>query len=295
MEPFQTGSTIVVGVDGSRANREAVRWAVNEARARYAKLLGLYAWHVPSLAYSSPGYVPISADETNEEGRELLRKEILPLTQESGLEVELRSVEGPASKVIREAAADDSVSLVVVGSRGRGALARLVLGSVSHGLSHNCPKPLVIVPHHEPPAATEWPLRHIVVGIDGSEGADAALRWAAAEADLHDAVLEAAMAWSWTTLPPGMVLEEPFEQSLEKSAHQVLNDAVERLGHTDVKIKFTVQPGSAVDVLLESSHSADLLVVGTRGHGRAQEMALGSTSHACAHLSPVPVVVVPQR
>ena len=294
MEQFRTGSAIVVGVDGSKANRDAVEWAVHEARARYSKLLALYAWHVPSLAYSAPGYVPISADETNEAGRELLRREVLPLAQEAGLELELRSLEGPAAKVIRAAAADEQVALVVVGSRGRGALARLVLGSVSHGLSHNCPKPLVIVPHHEPPVAAEWPFRHIVVGIDGSDGADAALRWAAVEASLHDAVLEVAMAWSWTTLPPGMILAEPFDESLEKSAHQVLTEAVSKLGPTDVKIKFTVQPGSAVDVLLESSHSADLLVVGTRGHGRAQEMALGSTSHACAHLSRVPVAIIPQ-
>ena len=294
MEQFPTGSTIVVGVDGSKANREAVEWAVHEAAARRSKLLALYAWHIPSLAYSSPGYVPIVADEVNEEGRKLLRNEVLPLAQERGLEVELQSTEGLTPKVIREAAADEKVGLVVVGSRGRGALARLVLGSVSHGLSHNCPKPLVIVPHHEKPAATEWPLRHVVVGIDGSEGSDAALRWAAAEADLHDAVLEVVMAWSWTTLPPGMILEEPFEESLARSAHQVLHDALERLGHTDVKIKFTVQPGSGVDVLLDSSRTADLLVVGTRGHGRAHEMALGSTSHACAHLSPIPVVVVPQ-
>ena len=293
MEQFPAGSTIVVGVDGSNANRQALEWAVNEAHARNWKLLALYAWHVPSFAYSAPGYVPISADETNEEGRNLLKKEVTPLVEQRGLDVELRSVEGPAAKVIRAAAADDRAGLVVVGSRGRGALARLVLGSVSHGLSHNCSKPLVIVPHHEPPSATQWPLRHIVVGIDGSEGGDAALRWAAAEAKLHDAVLEVAMAWSWTTLPPGMVLEEPFEASLERSAHQVLAGAVEKLGPTDLKIKYTVQPGSAVDVLLESAHSADLLVVGSRGQGRAQEIALGSTSHACAHLSPVPVAIVP--
>jgi nucleotide-binding universal stress UspA family protein len=287
------GHRIAVGVDGSAANRPALLWSIQEARARGEGVVAVYAWHVPAFAYYSPGYVPIAADDLAQHGGKLLEEALASLGATEGVRVEIRSVEGPPHKALERVAAEAGVDLVVVGQRGHGAVASLILGSTSHALSHHCPKPLVIVPGSRGKEESSRPVRHIVVGVDGSEGADTALRWAASEAKAHNALLEVAVAWSWVTISPELIVDMPVDLSVEVAAKEILNQAIERLDMQAVDTKLTVQEGAAADVLLGLAGSADLLVVGTRGLGRAHEMFLGSTSHQCAHRSPVPVAIIP--
>lgn len=285
---------VIVGVDGSDRNAAAVEWAVGEVRIRSAQLIAAYAWHIPTLAYSAPYFVPVSADEMAVQGRKILTGAVTKAGADLA-SVDLRVVEGNAPKVVRAIAREPGVDLVVVGSRGRGPTADWFLGSTSHSLSHDCPKPLVIVPAGVVASTAGERVSHIVVGTDGSVGADSAVVWAADEARRTGSLLELVVAWTWTApfLPVDTDLSLPMDAALDKAAQDMLRKTVDRLDLHGLNVKLTVHEGPAGQVLIDRSRDAGMLVVGRRGLGRAREVFLGSVSHECSHRSAVPVVVVP--
>jgi nucleotide-binding universal stress UspA family protein len=137
--------------------------------------------------------------------------------------------------------------------------------------------------------------RRIVVGVDGSPGSLAALRWAVAEASRWQASVEAVSAWAFPA-----IAATPFVPAtgfswadLKQAAQEAVDRAISQLGPHPVTITTKVVEGRPARVLLDEAAGAELLVVGTRGLGGAAELLLGSTSHTCAHRSPVPVVIVP--
>jgi len=294
MERSDGSSQVLVGVDGSEGNRHALEWALTESRIRGARLIAVYAWHIPVFAYSAPYFVPLPTDEMVEDGQKMLR-ETLAETGGDPDTADLRVAEGMPYNVLRDLAREPGVDLVVVGSRGRSTAGDLFLGSTSHALSHHCPKPVVIVPTGKHRAPVRPRVGHIVTGTDGSSGADAAVRWAAEEAKRSDSLLEVVTAWTWTApfFPTGTDLSTPIDQVLKKAADDVLAQTVDRLDLHGLTVKLTAVEGAAADVLVERSEQADMLVVGRRGLGPTLELVLGSVSHSCTHRSNVPVVVVP--
>ncbi len=140
----------------------------------------------------------------------------------------------------------------------------------------------------------------IVVGIDGSAGSQAALRFAAAEARLRKAKLRLVAAWSLTYVaaPIGMMapIDDALLPELQRNARAVIDHAVaEVLGDaTDIEIEKTIAEGSPAQVLVDAAQGADLLIVGTRGHGGFAGLLLGSVSQQIAHHAPCPIVIVPR-
>jgi nucleotide-binding universal stress UspA family protein len=141
-------------------------------------------------------------------------------------------------------------------------------------------------------------MKRIVVGVDGSAGSQAALAWAVEEARLHGATLVAVHAWQ----PPAVygtgfapVPVVPPDGAYEDAARELLEGELARVagGHPDVTIERHVIEGAPGEVLVTMAGEADLVVVGSRGHGNLVGMLLGSVSQHCAHRSPVPVVIVP--
>jgi nucleotide-binding universal stress UspA family protein len=132
------------------------------------------------------------------------------------------------------------------------------------------------------------------VGVDGSENAAAALEWAAREAVLHHAVVEAVMAWSTSPFehPRRHAFTASARAEIERAAADALERAVAGLD-AQVVVERNLLRGRAATVLVRQATSADLLVVGSRGLGAAHELFLGSVSQACAHHASVPVVIVP--
>jgi nucleotide-binding universal stress UspA family protein len=129
----------------------------------------------------------------------------------------------------------------------------------------------------------------IVVGVDGSQSSVGALAWAARQAECVGARLEVIATWEWPTHYGGPV---PYPENWDPSAdaQKVLTEAVEpvRKEHPDLDISATAVEGHAAPVLVEASEGADLLVVGSRGHGQFVGMLLGSVSEHCvtnAHCS----------
>ena len=140
----------------------------------------------------------------------------------------------------------------------------------------------------------------IVVGVDGSEAAAAALRWAAEEAQLRGATLVA--VYAWTFIPPAAVGEPGVipvaavtlmdDLGAERmGAERALDEAVaQSLG--DVEVEKVVSEGAPAEVVLEAAAGADLVVVGSRGRGGLRSALLGSVSSHVATNAPCPVVIV---
>ena len=144
----------------------------------------------------------------------------------------------------------------------------------------------------------------IVVGIDGTENAAAALRWAVEEAELRGASVYAGPAWSFvpvTTLAyAGRV---PWAGSEGTEVLEAAHEAAERLAAGQVRDVLGEETGltvslvqrDATEALLEAAVGADLLVVGNRGRGALAEAFLGSTSGRISDHAPCPVVIVRAR
>ncbi len=132
----------------------------------------------------------------------------------------------------------------------------------------------------------------IVVGCDGSPSSSGALEWAARQAQLTGSSLQAIMTWEW---PPslGWSVPVPDDFDPESDVQRALEEAVARVRerHPDVTIETTVANGHPAPVLVEASKGADVLVVGSRGHGEFAGMLLGSVSEYCATRAHCPVLV----
>lgn len=141
-------------------------------------------------------------------------------------------------------------------------------------------------------------MKKIVVGTDGSMTADDALDWAYDEAKLWGADVYVVHAWAYPYGYGGarVTVEEPPEL-VKLDAAKTLDDvckALQARKGSDVKLHPRLVSGAAAKVLMEEAKDADLLVVGSRGHGGFLSLLLGSTAHQVTHHAPCPVVVVRQ-
>lgn len=155
--------SIIVGVDGSEESEQALRWALEEARARGAGVIAVMVYSVPPsyYPYGVPGAASDSLLETI--GRQA-ETELAELLERTGAEAEGLSVEAevaehhqPARALTDRAGRDD---LLVVGSRGRGGFTGLLLGSVSQQVVHHAPCPVVVVRGESAEETAEAPPAH---------------------------------------------------------------------------------------------------------------------------------------
>jgi nucleotide-binding universal stress UspA family protein len=139
----------------------------------------------------------------------------------------------------------------------------------------------------------------IVVGVDGSEGSLEALRWAAEEARLRGAKLVAVHAWSAPYAPAMPGIGEPAALPVDRTVvQQAADEALEAslreagVPREGIELERAVVEDSPAYALLDQAKDADLLVVGSRGHGRIAGALLGSISQQVAQHAPCPVVIV---
>jgi nucleotide-binding universal stress UspA family protein len=134
----------------------------------------------------------------------------------------------------------------------------------------------------------------IVVGVDGSDNSDRALKWALKEARLRAVGLRLIHAFNFDTVagkfPVGLSVEK-----VEKDAQAILDEILTHVRETDagIDIDGVLVPGSAARALVEASTNAELLVVGSRGLGGIAGALMGSVSIACVHHAACPILVVP--
>ena len=136
----KTAGKIVVGVDGSEQSRRALTWALSEARLRSVGCVLIHTWN---YGLSTATLLPGEAPEIVAEDAESLFADDMAFASDFGVPIEGELVFGAASQVLIEASHD--ALLVVVGSHGRGALASILLGSVSTACLRHATCPVVVV------------------------------------------------------------------------------------------------------------------------------------------------------
>jgi nucleotide-binding universal stress UspA family protein len=282
---------IVVGVDGSDHSAAALRWAAREADRRGHDLVAVLVWdlfnqhHADGTHRFDPEYGTDQADAA------LAAAVEAALGADAAATVVRRVVcDLPAPGLL--SAADDA-DLLVVGARGVGGFRGLLLGSVSQQCLHHARVPIAIV---RADSAEAGGRERVVVGVDGSEPSEAALRWALDEGAAHKAVVQVVHAWETPVIyRSGGGVSGSDMGGVESGAHRLVDDMIERLGEkaASVEVERTVVPGGPASSLLDAAEGADLVVVGRRGLGGFGRLLLGSVSEHVARHAPCPVVVVP--
>ncbi|HMK73500.1 MAG TPA: universal stress protein [Myxococcaceae bacterium] len=137
---------IIVAYDGSPPARRALAFAEELAQAFRSALTLLHAIHVPVTPPEAAlaGWAELLAAE--QRAGEALVDEAVQAVRKAGFQVEARVVVGSPAEQLAEAAAGADVDLVVAGTTGKGAMARVLLGSVTTRLLHISPKPVLVVP-----------------------------------------------------------------------------------------------------------------------------------------------------
>ena len=137
-------------------------------------------------------------------------------------------------------------------------------------------------------------IKNITVGTDGSDNSIAALKWAIAEARVHGANVGVVYSWEFPpAIDPLGVSMLPSTEDMNASATRLLKGVMDKVDTSGVSVTSHVVRGAPATALLTAAKSADLLVIGRRGHGGFMGLLLGSVAQQVAHHAPCPVVLVP--
>ncbi|MFE7896863.1 universal stress protein [Streptomyces sp. NPDC057424] len=289
------GLPLVVGVDGSDSSLEAVDWAVDEAARHGLSLRLVFASLWERYEGARPSF---STDRASDK---VMAEHI---TASCAERARLRN---PEVKVSSEVLPDDAASALlhaahasfalVTGSRGRGEIAGLLLGSVSLTVAARAVCPVVVVRGGK--RNQQGSYGRVVVGVGDATDGSAAVRFAYREAGARGCALHAVRAWrrpahEHTDSP---LIVDDAAGSQEERASALLTEALRDAAGDDpqVEVERQAAEGPAHKVLLDASADADLMVVGAlRRHGHFG-LQLGRTAHALLHHADCPVAVVPQR
>jgi nucleotide-binding universal stress UspA family protein len=279
---------IVVGVDGSAASDAAVFWAAREATMRNVPL---HLVHMLKTFVPTFPQIPMPsgvAEWQDDDGRKVLELavKIAKDTVSTDHQVAITSEVKGSPPVPTLVEMSEEAEMIVVGSNGRGAAARVLLGSVSSGVVHGakCPVAVIRAEASYLPRSDRAP---VLVGIDCSPASELALAMAFDEASFRGVELTALHAWS--DIAVYQIPWVDWKDEAERNLAEYLGGWRER--YPDVQVKRVIaldHPGRA---LIEESESAQLVVVGSHGRGGVAGMLLGSVSNAVVHAVHAPVIV----
>lgn len=276
----------IVGSDGSAGSGRAVDWCVGYSSGRVLNLHVLRAWHLPAAALPEGAMMDPEDFEPTEAHHDL--DKFAEALDQSGVDV-TSSIElgGAADRLTR---ASEDRDLLVVGSRGRGGFARLLLGSVSSQCAAHARVAVAVVPEG---ARTDGVLRRVVVGIDGSPASAAALEWAIdfTPAEVPITALGCGKPPLWSAAMNGAALERWTDEM--NVAFRAALDRTLAAMPSDRKVERVFRVGHPAEVIVSEAGDADLIVVGERGHRGMSAAMLGSVAMEVLHRAPCTTVVVP--
>jgi nucleotide-binding universal stress UspA family protein len=284
---------VVVGIDGSEPARTAALFAIEEARLRGAPLRLLHAlsWPLTGITVDTPPDPDLQA--VVQGGAEVvLRATAADAADVLGADRVSWSVAGGDPVAALQAASEDA-QLLVIGSRGVGGVAGLLLGSTANGVVAHASCPVVVLP--DPTSVAVSPRRSVVVGVEGRRQDDAVLAVAFAEAAARGTDLVAVHAWQDAVLETSFQTLSPLVDwaGVLADEQRVLAETLAgwRSKEPDVVVREVVLRERAARALVSVSLTAELLVVGHRHRGPLTR--LGSTTHGVLHRAGCPVAVVP--
>jgi nucleotide-binding universal stress UspA family protein len=299
-EADETTQTFVVGADASPESKAAIEWTRSVAGARDQIVL-LSAWQVPVVA----GYdMVVTVDP---QAIERSAGQAVAEQMEACGDARLEPVvcQGHSGKALVAEAEQRQASMVVVGHRGNSRVS-MMLGSTANYVLHHTTRPVVVVRgvDRQPPAGV--PPRSVVVGVDAHQVANDGTRRECAENPSVRAVrwayqlpcverIRIVHAWFLPALAVGAFNELTTDtSSMDEAAEEVIELVLHTAGEppAGVEVETEVLRGRPGLSLIDESHAADLVVVGSRGRGGFTELLLGSvTSEVAAH-SHCPVAVI---
>lgn len=286
-------SPLVVGVDGSDPSFQAADWAADEAlrhglplRLVYASRWQRYEGSALATGLGRPDEQVFAENLVGTAAERVMRRT-------------------PDLKVVTDVLPEDTVDALlresrhafalVTGSRGRGDIAGLLLGSVSLAVAARAHCPVIVVRGDK--AGLAGTHERITLGVGDADIDSAAVRFAFREAELRGCTLDVVRAWrrpahETTDHPllagdPARHYEDEASTRLDEALKAAMND------HPGVRVQRATVEGPARKVLLNRSAAADLLVVGARRRHSQFGMQLGRVAHTVLHHASCPVAVVP--
>ena len=279
-----TAAPIVVGVDNSDDGMRAVEWATGEAALRDRTLRIVHALGRPTVVTGGP-----SGSARLSRARALLT-EAQRVAGKAAPDVEAVPVlvVGPAAAALHDQSR--GATMVVLGGRGAGGYAGLLVGSVALRVAEHAAAPVVVVRGQ---GAESGP---VVVGVDASPLASQALDFALREASLRGTDLVAVHAWT-NLAAAGLDDALPTREeswAVADRAQRMLAEALAGAAEhfPDVKIRRCAAEESPRQLLVSWSRTAQLVVVGAHGYGNVAGLLLGSVSRYLVHRASCPVAVV---
>jgi nucleotide-binding universal stress UspA family protein len=282
---------LVVAVDGSEPSLRAVDWAADEASLRGVPLRLVYAslWERyegtslvqdasrPSEQVMADGIVATAARRAaRRQAGVKITTDVRPEEPEYALVSESRDA-----------------SALVMGARGRSGVAEMLLGSVSLAVAARADCPVVVLRGGQDRRGGPETHGRIVVGVGEGPAGSAAVRFAAAEAELRGVPLEAVRAWRHPAHPAVGDSARLHEERAAETLEAAVSEAAEQ--HPGVDLRRRTVEGHARRVLLDVSRDAGLLVVGARRTRGSFGLQLGRVTHGVLHYAACPVAVVPHR
>lgn len=291
MSAQRAGGPVVVGIDGSRSARAAAGWAAAEAQRRGAplRLVTAFGWMevgpVPLGPNPGPDYRERLVGEARERVAEVARE---VAAAHPDVVVTREVVTGYPIPVLTAESAQ--ARLVVIGDRGLGGVAGLLLGSVAAALTAHAACPVVVVRGDPQGPPADAP---VVVGVDGSPVGEAAIAFAFEAAAARRAPLVAVHAWQDNWVDPQA---SPYfdAEALREQERELLAQRLAGWGEKlpDVEVRRQVVRDRPAAAIVAAADGAALVVVGSRGRGALRGLVLGSVSRAVLHTAPCPVAVV---
>lgn len=282
------GTRIVVGVDGSATSQEALRWAIALGDSLGVAIVAVHALGTLDRWRDSDA----SARAWRRSVSNLIELTwCAPLAQAtSPHRVEVR--EGHPVDVLSTATAVENAGLLVVGSRGTRSDAARALGSTSLQVLQWTQVPVLVVPggSRRSDLPDSLALRRLLVGVDGSQPSLAALALAAEVAERLGGALNVLHVFT----PAGGLARDRSGRALGRTM-TLVEAELRAIRDRGIEARTVVRSGDPVSTLVEVADDvdADLVVVGSRGHGGQGELLLGSVARTVADRVRRPTLVVP--
>ncbi|MBM2616392.1 universal stress protein [Actinoplanes sp. LDG1-06] len=279
---------IVVGTDGAGTSAAAVDWSAHEAQRRRVPLRIVHAFH-PQWG-DLPSGATAGSDDAGRQIAEVVAANAFDRAREVApdISIETDTVTGPAVPRLLEVSR--GAELLVVGNRGRGGFAGLLLGSVSRRVATQALCPVVVVRGRRTAAGGP-----IVAGVDHSPDADLVLQPAFAAASDQGCPIVVVRAYEPMiplSLSPAVPrrVDIPAQDDAERSRLEA-RLAPWRAKYPELSVREVISHESAAAALVQASRDARLVVIGSHGHGLITGGLIGSTGLQLLHHAACPVQI----